>query len=193
MAERAPPGEATSVACYGRPNVRFGWKADVPSPSTSFVDWDWLTSDRVAVFLDREAALLAELFGGEAYEVEDVSPDVAIIRSTVFEMTFAYDRRRARDLGTSIKLLGLPSELSVEHGLGSWARFLEEDIPVLPTNASGIITVPLEVQVRDNLKWVARFAREIFSDPQRTRDAVHFADGYDAAYTDYCSGKWDPD
>jgi len=149
----------------------------------------WLSSDRIAAFLDRERALLDETFGAQQYEIEDTDRDEATIRSPGLEVKLAYDRNRARDVGTYITLLGLPDELSIQHPLDTWAAFLGEEIPLLPRNGSGIIVVPPDEQVRNDLKWIARFVQEIFSDPQRKRDAAYFARGYNRAYNDWASGK----
>jgi hypothetical protein len=38
------------------------------------------------------------------------------------------------------------------------------------------------------IERIARLDREIFSDPQRARDAANFVNGYHAAYNDWASG-----
>ncbi len=148
-----------------------------------------LSSDRIAAYVNRERAVLDQTFGPGQYEIEDIDRDEAKVRSVAFEVQLVYDRNRARDVGTYITLFGVPEELSVQNPLDTWASFLGEEIPLLPRNGSGIITVPPDEQVRNDLKWVARFAREIFSDPQTKRDAAYFALGYDKAYNDWASGK----
>lgn len=147
------------------------------------------SSDRLAAFVSRERALLDQLFGAGHYEVEDIDRDETVIRCNALEVKLAYDRYRVRDVGTYITLFGVPEKLSFQHPLDTWARFLGEDIPLLPRNSSGIITVPPDEQVRNDLYWVARFVREIFADPQSKRDAAFFAAGYNKAYNDWASGN----
>ena len=73
-----------------------------------------------------------------------------------------------------------------------WTRPLGEEIRPIPRNSSGHVTLSPEEQIRAELKLVARLSREVFSDPQKTRDAFNFVRGYRKAYNDWASGAWDP-
>lgn len=149
----------------------------------------WFSSDRVSAFLKAEQAALDEIFGTEKYEIEDVNRDVAILRSSTFEVTFVYDRKRLRDVSTSMTIFGVPDEVSSDHGPEVLAQMLGAEIPPPPRDTEGFFALSPEDQVRDHLKWLARFVEEIFSDPRRTRDAAYFGTGYNAAYRDCASGK----
>src|SRR6266702_462708 len=105
-----------------------------------------ISSDHIAAFLERERALLDQIFGAGHYEIEDTDRDEAVVRSSALEVKLSYDRFRVRDVGTFITLFGVPDELSFQHPLHTWARFLGEDVPLLPRNSSGIITVPPDQQ-----------------------------------------------
>jgi hypothetical protein len=148
-----------------------------------------LSSDRIAAFLERDRTLLDQIFGIGQYEIQDIDRDIATVRSADLEINFVYDRYRMRDVGTYITLLAVPEEVSFQHPLDTWARFVGEDTPRLARNASGSITVAPEEQVRNDLKRVARLVQKIFSDPQRRRDAAYFAGGYNKAYNDWASGN----
>ena len=169
---------------------QIGWK--VATPLISLPSMGWVSSDRIAALVERDRGLLDQAFGLGQYQIEDANGDEAIVRSAELEIRFAYDRNRARDVGAYVTLLGLPEATSYQHPVDTWARFLGEEMPDLPRDSSGIITVPPDEQVRSSLQWIARFAQEILSDPQKMRDAAYFAHGYNTAYNDWASrkGSW---
>lgn len=148
-----------------------------------------LSSNHIAELVGSERTLLDQTFGVGEYEIDDVDLDEAIIRTAALKVKLVYDRHRSSDVGTYISLFGVPDELAVEHPIDIWARFVGEDIPLLPRNRAGIISIPPDEQIRNDLQRVAHLLREVFTDPQRKRDAAHFASGYNTAYNDWASGK----
>jgi hypothetical protein len=142
--------------------------------------------------LRAEQAALDRIFGAGNYDIEDVNSDEAIVRTSGLEVRFTYDRSRLRDVSTSMTIFGVPDQVSTDHRPDALAHMLGQEIPTPPVDAEGFFALPPEEQVRDHLKWLARFVEEIFSDPQRTRDAAHFGAGYNAAYGDWASrkGSW---
>jgi hypothetical protein len=145
--------------------------------------------DRLASLLRCEQTLLGEIFGTDNFNVDDLHPDEAVVRCAAFELEFAYDRTRWRDVTTFVTLLGVPEELSLKTPLDVWARFNGKEPPRPATNAEGIVTLPADEQLRSGLEWVAQFVREVLSDPRRKRDAAYFAYGYHKAYNDWASGR----
>ena len=148
----------------------------------------WPSSNRISDLLGSERPLLDEIFGRGKYEIDDVDPDVSIVRSAVIELKFGFDRHRARDIVTTVTIVGVPQEISL-NSLDVLARFIGEDIPPLPTNANGVVSVPPDEQIRKHLRCVLRLAEDVFTDPQKTRDAAIFGAGYNSAYNDWASGK----
>ena len=147
----------------------------------------WFHTPDLPALLEREHALLDGIFGQGAHEVESSDPVEARVRSGGLELELVYDRRGGLIM-TNVTVTGEWGEVDSAEG---WARFLGEESVPLPRTRSGWIAVDPEEQVRAELERVARLAQEIFSDPQKTRDAVHFVRGYRIAYNDWASGAWD--
>jgi hypothetical protein len=128
--------------------------------------------------------LLDGIFGEGAYHVESTHPHEAAVRSSRFNLEMGYDERD-RSIWSSLTLTGAwGEEVDIAEG---WARFLGEEPVPLPRNALGHVPLSAEEQIRTELECVARLSRQIFSDPQKTRDAVNFVRGYRKAYNDYSS------
>jgi len=169
----------------GGSRVCLGWKADIRHVSIRC-----MSKPYVLALLDREHHLLDRIFGEGQYEVKSNSPHEASVRSSRFKLELGYDGRDG-SVTTSLTVSEpWGEELDIAEG---WARFLGEEVPPLPRSATGQVMVSAEKQIRTQLACLARLSREVFSDPQKTRDAVHFVRGYRQAYNDWARGAWDPD
>jgi hypothetical protein len=144
------------------------------------------SSSPISALLKGHAALLREIFG-EEFEIKDDAPDHAIVRSDKVTVQFDRDRRDG-DTGALIELHD-PRTLAEPF---VWLRFLGEGSEPKPRNATGHIQMSAEQQIEAELQVLLRLEREIFSDRQRSRDAAHFVQGYNASYNDYCSGRSKP-
>lgn len=147
----------------------------------------WSTSLRVADMLARERPLIDRIIGSPAYEIEDTDPNEAMVRSQTFVMRIVFDRERVGDVMVYFSAGGASSEPI--HPLETWARFLGMDWLTFPSNRSGKATISAQQQVHENLVAAVELVKEIFANPQRGREASAFADGYNAAYNDWASGK----
>lgn len=67
----------------------------------------WLSSDHIAELVGSEQTLLDQTFGVGQYEIDDVDPDEAIIRTAALKVKLVYDRHRSSDVGTYISLFGV--------------------------------------------------------------------------------------
>ena len=144
----------------------------------------WFSDSRISALLKRHPDLLSEIFG-EGYEIEDDTPERAIVRSDKLTVQFGRDRRDG-DTGALIEL----HDPQTEAQPFVWLRFLDERTEPKPRDASGHIRKSAEQQIEEELDVLVRLKREVFSDPKRARDAAHFVHGYQRAYTDYCAGDW---
>ena len=145
----------------------------------------------LAELLKRERAALNEVFGEGAYEIESAEADAAVVRSSILEWNLGRD---CRDGLIVSDLTAAPGEPWAEQAISEvLARFLDEEIPPLPRDASGHVRLSAGEQIKRELEWLRRLKAAIFSDPQKTRDAAYFVQGYKRAYGDYCSGAWNPD
>ncbi len=159
----------------------FGWKASTGPDRPAGVDS--ISSDRIAAHLTRHPDLLTEIFG-DGYELDDDAPDHVIIRSTNMTVEFGCDGRDG-DTGAIIKFHDPP----VDALTFSWLRFTEQQ-QTKPRNSFGRVEASAQQQIEAELQDLLRLKREVFSEPQRARDAANFVDGYQAAYNDYCAGDW---
>lgn len=149
-----------------------------------------MSNPDLAKLLEGERPWLDRIFGEGAYRVETTDPHQVSVRSVRLKLELGYDARD-RSIGSTLEVTEeWGTELDSPYG---WARFLGEEVPPWPRNPSGHVTLTPEEQVRAELKWLARLSAELFSDPQKTRDAVNFVRGYRAAYNDWATGAWDPD
>lgn len=147
----------------------------------------WL-GENVATSLKRQDQALREIFG-DGYSIEIIDDDRAVVSSKNVEWRIWYDRCRDRSVESELNLgAGEPWQYQVP--LHILLQFFEEDKPVhFPRDASGIVGLSLEEQVLHELNLLRRVAA--VSDASLARDASFFARGYNRAYTDYASGKWD--
>jgi len=141
----------------------------------------------VPVLLDHERALLDSIFGEGEYQIESSHPQEAAIRFSRFKLALGYDARDGSIASTLTLTEPWGEELDDPQG---WARFLGEEPASPPRNSLGQVTLGPEEQIRAELKLVARLSRDIFSDPQKTRDAVNFVRGYRTAYNEWARGAW---
>ncbi|HEX8214908.1 MAG TPA: hypothetical protein VF582_05495 [Allosphingosinicella sp.] len=150
----------------------------------------WFSKPSLPALLNDARATLDQIFGEGAYRIESDGPEQVSVRSRCLRLELAHDRRDG-SIGSELTVTGpWGEETSDPEG---WAQFLGEEMPPFPRNGSGHATQSIEEQVRAELKKVARLSDILFSDPQKTRDAVHFVRGYGKAYNDWASGAWDPD
>lgn len=130
-----------------------------------------------------QAELLGELFSDDAYEILANGDDHAVsVRTAWMDVLLDYDIRD-QFVSSSVKPLSVPNELSEEHTTDSLLRFLDIEVGMRRKGALD------EKQVRDELNLIRPLV-ELLKDEQKSRDAILFANGYCAAYTDYCSRKW---
>lgn len=144
----------------------------------------WFSDSRISALLERHPGLLSEIFG-EGYEIEDDTPERAVVRSDKLTVKFGRDLRDG-DTGALIEL----HDPQTEAQPFVWLRFLDERTEPKPRDASGHILKSAEQQIEEELEVLVRLKREVFSDPKRARDAAHFVQGYQCAYNDYCAGDW---
>jgi hypothetical protein len=138
--------------------------------------------------LERQRDALDQAFGVGAYSIESTDAAEATVRSGLLEWRVGYDSRD-RSIHSLIVESGVP-----EAGQAipeTWARYLGEEPTGWPKDSSGHVSLSLDEQVRIEIERLARLKREIFSDPQRARDAAYFVRGYHSAYNDWASGNWD--
>ena len=132
---------------------------------------------------------LDQIFGKGAYDVESDERDAACVRSRQLEWRIGYDRR---DGSLASSLTAAPQEEWSESAVPeTWARFLGDEVPPLPRDAVGMVELSVDEQIALELALLQRLSLSIFADAQRTRDAAFFVRGYQRAYTDYCSGRWE--
>ncbi|GAA3894960.1 hypothetical protein GCM10022276_12580 [Sphingomonas limnosediminicola] len=135
------------------------------------------------------------MFGAGQYRIKEINEDVAVVSATKIELKFVFDRERMRDVAALITLREVPDDLEVPMPVEIWIRFLGEQAAPLVKEGRGIITVPPDEQIEDQLKWVALLRREVFTSTARTRDAAYFVRGYHIANNDWGSGggSWTDD
>jgi hypothetical protein len=141
----------------------------------------------LAAVLQGQRDLLDRIFGEAAYEIESSAPREASVRSSFLKLDLGFD---PRDRSVDVVLTVSGAWGSELDGTDGWARFLGEEIPPSPRNASGHVTLSPEEQIRAELQWAVRMASDVFSHTQKTRDAVNFVRGYRQAYNDWASGAW---
>ena len=143
----------------------------------------------LAELLDRQRSRLAEAFGEGGFDVETSGTDQATVRTSLLEVRF---RRDLRDGAVSalILLRDPPTGAEAEAEPWLWARFLGVDTPALVRDRNGKIRASAEEQLTDEVDRIVQLALEIFSDPQKLRDAAFFVEGYTRAYNDSYAGKW---
>ena len=130
-----------------------------------------------------QAELLGDIFGDDAYEiVADEDEYLVRVRTAWMNLLIAYDFRD-QFVSSSVKPLRVPDELSEDHTTDTLLRFLDIEVGV---RRRSILD---EQQVKDELNLVRPIV-ELLKDERNSRDATLFVNGYNAAYTDYCSGKW---
>lgn len=147
---------------------------------------NWLRKPDLAAALAAERPLLDRIFGSESYELISLDEDAVLARSSRFSLQIAYDSGRDRSVTSELSTDAWEEEVAGTH---EWLRFLEERMPVAPRDRSGRVRLSLDDQVREELTWVLRVAEAIFSDPQKTRDAVQFIRGHRVAYNDWASER----
>lgn len=149
-----------------------------------------MTDDtNLAAILQCERELLDQIFRNEPYEIEGDGPHHAAVRSGRLRLEFGYDAWRDRSVANTLVVTEpWGEELDGLHG---WVRFLGEEMPADPQDTSDHVLLGPREQVRAQLTLAARLVEEIFSDPHKTRDAIHFVRGYREAYNDHASGAWD--
>lgn len=137
---------------------------------------------KLADILRANAPLLNEIFGDGGYRIEVDEEDLVRVRAEWMELLLVYDFRD-QFVSSSVKPLRVPDDMSEECTSGTLLRFLDVDVGVRRKSALD------EQQVADELNLVRPLA-QLLKDDCKSRDAVCFVNGYNAAYTDYCSGKW---
>lgn len=130
-----------------------------------------------------QARLLDEIFNGESYQVEG-KHDLVVISTDWLNLKLFYDLRD-QCVASTVKPLRVPKNISEYHPTETLLRYL------------GMVTGPRrqsrldEQQVRDELV-LAKPLVALLRDERASSHATWFVEGYNAAYTDYCAGKWEP-
>ena len=139
----------------------------------------------LAELIQRHKPLLDRTFGAGDYEVIDTHEHACIVRAASVEVNLAYDWRD-RWVASDLRPLDVPEDSREMHIAETWVRFLGKRLPVRRKSVLN------DQQARDELLLVSWLVEEIFSDPQRARDAANFCAGYGAAYNDHYDGQWRP-
>ena len=144
-------------------------------------------SPELLMLLQHERALLDQIFGKASYTIESSDPYRASVRSSALRMTFGYDPRDA----------SLKSDLGINGPWGDeiaetphWLRYMDEETAPLRRDAGGLAYLTATDQLRAELRLAARVATEIFSNVQKTLEAVSYVRGYRKAYNDWARGAW---
>jgi hypothetical protein len=135
--------------------------------------------------LRRQPQLLDDLFGHRGHQIVASEDDLVRVRTAWMELLLVYDSRD-QFVSSSVKPLSIPHQMPEDHSTDTLLRFLDVEVGVRRKGALD------EQQVTDELNLVRPLVR-LLKDARQTRDAVCFVNGYNAAYTDYCSGKWSSD
>ena len=139
---------------------------------------------RLSEIMLSQSRLLNEIFGPDTYQIE-ATDDVAFVRTDWMELKLAYDPRD-QCVGSMIKPLKVPEHISEYLPTDTLLGFLDTQVRERRENRLD------EEQVRDELNLVRPLV-DLFKDERRSCDATWFVSGYNQAYTDYCSGKWEAD
>jgi len=169
-----------------RRNVRSGWKADVRRISIHFMGL--FSKPSIVELLDREQPMLDHAFGVGSYEVDSSHPEQATVRSSLLEARFGCERDGA--IGALIVLRDPPTGTCGEAETWLWAKFLDVDAPPMIRDHEGRVQAAPEQQLRREVEMIGRLVRDIFSDPQKAREAAFYVEGYTRAYNDWASGNW---
>ena len=138
---------------------------------------------RLREIVSVQSPLLDEIFDNDTYRIS-AADDVVLVRTSWLDLKLVYDPRD-RCVASMVKPLRVPEGISAFHPTDTILRFL--DIEVEERRQSSLD----EEQVSDELKLVKPVV-QLFKDERGSCDATWFVNGYNAAYTDYCSGKWEP-
>lgn len=133
--------------------------------------------------LQRHQHILDRLFGAANYEIEAHRDEVATIRTPWMQVSFTCDWRD-QFISSSIRPLRVPPENSVECTTNTLLRYCGIHTAV---RSRGIVD---DQQIIDELNRIRPLV-DLLKDERKSRDAVSFVRGYNSAYTDYMSGKWD--
>lgn len=141
----------------------------------------------MVALLNQEQSALDRIFGKEAYEITSSHPQQATIRSRLVDVSFGCEHDG--DVGSLIELRDPPAEVGGAAGTWLWATFLDVDMPPWERDRAGRVRTPPEQQLGRELAVIARLAAEVFSDPQRLREAAWYVEGRTREYNDRCSGR----
>ncbi|WP_108812268.1 hypothetical protein [Sphingorhabdus sp. Alg231-15] len=144
----------------------------------------------LAVLLENEKKTLEDIFGYDSFRIEAHHKDEAKLHTDLLEIIFGRDSRDG-DISAVIGLRESVAKLDWEDGTFQWSKFLGEKDRPKDRDRNGKVVAGAQDQVKGELKLICRLVKEIFSDTQRTRDAVHWLDGYREAYTNWAEGDWD--
>jgi hypothetical protein len=142
----------------------------------------------VADLLQQQRHVLDTAFGEADYRIEAPSSDSAVIQLNSIEVRFG--RERDGNIGALVLLRNPPENSCGDAGTEQWAKFLGKETAVKSRGRNGKVEDLAEDQLKNEIELIGRLIREIFSNPQRTRDAVYYVEGYTRAYNDWASGKW---
>jgi hypothetical protein len=132
--------------------------------------------------ISAHAQLLDDIFGAGAYQIE-ATDEATFVKTEWMELQLVYDPRDQCVHSWSNRS-EFPN-LSLNHSTDTLLSFLHTGVGDRRQSRLD------EQQVRDELNFV-RPVIQTLKDERRSCDATWFVNGYNAAYTDYCSGKWEP-
>ena len=105
------------------------------------------------------------------------------MQTSLVEVRFGRDRRDGA-IGSMIVLRDPPAETGGEAEIWTWARFLGVEVAPVNRDRAGRVRVAPDEQLRAEITMIGRLMKEVFSDPQRLRDAAFFVEGYTVRYND---------
>jgi hypothetical protein len=141
----------------------------------------------MAELLGRAQPMLDQAFGAGSYEIESSHPEQATVRSSLLEVRFGCERDGA--IGALIVLRDPPSGTGGEAETWLWAKFLGVEARPPIMDRAGRVRAAPEQRFRVEVEMIGRLVPDIFSDPQRVRDAAFYVAGYTRAYNDRASGN----
>jgi|GEM_PF-4660206 len=140
----------------------------------------------VAALLERERALLDEIFGAGAYRIEPSRPEHAAVHCAILDVHFGFERDG--EIGALIKLRDPPDGTPGDAEAWLWAKFLGVESEPKARDRHGRVRAAPEDQLRSELETLGRLMREVFSKPRTLREAACRVEGYTKAYNDRASG-----
>ena len=134
-------------------------------------------SSPLAEIVRRQSALLDDLFGKDAYAIDETDPEECRVRTSWVEVQLICNWRD-QCIDVALEPLKAPLEIRESHSAWLWFRFLDMDV------ASSHNCALDDHQVISELRRI-RPILALLRDERRTTEALWFLRGYNSAYTDW--------